>query len=87
MAHTVDAPARRWKVDSPGEPPATVAVRMYARKDSGDYHFTPVAGDQNATLVQDSVSGDVYFTDSVVAGSIIVQDETGQLSIFALPVI
>lgn len=87
MPHTVDAPARRWKVDAPGEQPATVAIRVYERKDSGDYHFTPVSGDQNATLVQDLVSGDVYFTDSIVAGSIIYQDETGQMSIFALPVI
>lgn len=64
----------------------TAAVRVYERKESGRYGFTLVADDQNATLVQDTASGDVYFTDSVIAGSIITLIRN-RMAILALPLV
>jgi len=59
---------------------------VYERKESGRYGFTARSTDQNATLVKDTSSGDVYFTDSVIAGSTIYLVR-GQLAILALPLV
>ncbi len=64
----------------------TTPVRVYERKESGRYGFTLVRDDQNATLVQDTASGDVYFTDSVIGGSIISLIHN-RLAISALPLV
>ena len=77
------APTNIWEV--PRES-LTPAVRVYARKESGRYGFTKIASDGNATLVKDSGTGDVYFTDSIVAGSLITLIR-GRLAISAMPVV
>ena len=50
----------------------TNAVPVYGRKEAGRYGFTLVLADNNATMVQDTASGDVFMTDSVVAGTVIL---------------
>lgn len=63
------APTNIWEVSQLG---LTAAVPVYARKESGRYGFTLVLADNNATMVQDIASGDVFMTDSVVAGTVIL---------------
>ena len=86
---TVDAPARRSPVDAPARHIGPAAVlRAYERKEAGRYGFTLVEGDRNATLVQDTASGDVYFSDAVIDGSMIIVDAAdGRLSIASLPLV
>ena len=64
----------------------TAAVRVYERKEAGRYGFTKIAADQNATLVKDTATGDVFFQDSVVAGSVIWLIR-GRLAIHATPLV
>ena len=75
------APTNIW--ETPKESLAS-AVRVYERKESGRYGFTKIASDQNATLVKDTGTGDVYFTDSIVAGSKIILVR-GRMAISAIP--
>ena len=77
------APTNIWEIPKEA---LTHAVRVYARKESGRYGFTKIASDANATLVKDAGTGDVYFTDSIVAGSLITLIR-GRLAISAMPVV
>ncbi len=77
------APSNIWEIPKDS---LTAAVRVYERKEAGRYGFTKIAADQNATLVKDTASGDVYFTDSVVAGSKIYLIR-GRLAIHATPLV
>jgi hypothetical protein len=77
------APTNIWEIPKESLPPA---VRVYARKESGRYGFTKIAEDSNATMVQDSGSGDVYFTDSVVAGSLLLLIR-GRIAVITMPTV
>ena len=57
-----------WEIPKEG---LAAAVRVYERKESGRYGFTLVAADHNASLVRHTASGDVFFQDSIVQGTLI----------------
>ena len=67
MANRVAA-SNIWEIPKEG---LAGAARVYERKESGRYGFTLVLADHNASLVQDAASGDVFFQDSVVQGTLI----------------
>ena len=77
------APTNIW--ETPKEA-LTAAVRVYPRKEAGRYGWTTVAADQNATMVKDTASGDVFFTDSVVAGMVVVLIR-GRMAVSSLPLV
>lgn len=49
----------------------TAAVRVFERKEAGRYGFTLDDAGHNASLVQDTGTGDVLFQDTVIQGTLI----------------
>jgi len=86
MANSRVIPTNIWEIPRESIADRAGFLVVYERKESGRYGFTQYQSDQNATLVKDTDTGDVYFTDSVIAGSTIYLVR-GQLAILALPLV
>lgn len=67
MANRVAA-SNIWEIPKEG---LIATVRVFERKEAGRYGFTLDAAEHNASLVQDTASGDVLFQDAVVEGTLI----------------
>ena len=86
MANSRVIPTNIWEIPRESIADRAGFLVVYERKEAGRDGFTQYQSDQNATLVKDTDTGDVYFTDSVIAGSTIYLVR-GQLAILALPLV